>query len=185
MAVKTFTDSTALPASDINTFLANGGLVYVSSTTIGSGVTSVTVSNAFSATYDAYKIMVTGGAGSGTSYLNFRLGTSGGPDSGSVYQESMFYTTLTSTPLAVGQTATNMSYIGAVTTTGIMGMLELANPYLASKTLVYAPVAALGSFVGMDVCIVNTNTQYTHFTVYANAGTLTGGTITVYGYRKA
>jgi hypothetical protein len=29
VAVKTFTDSTALPASDINTFLANSGLVYV------------------------------------------------------------------------------------------------------------------------------------------------------------
>lgn len=52
MAIKTFTTGEVLTASDTNTYLANSGLVFVKSQTIGSAVTSVTVSDAFSATYD-------------------------------------------------------------------------------------------------------------------------------------
>jgi hypothetical protein len=40
MAIKTFTTGEVLTASDTNTYLANSGLVYVKSQTIGSGVTA-------------------------------------------------------------------------------------------------------------------------------------------------
>ena len=71
MAVKTFTSST-LTASDTNTYLANAGLVYVTSVTGGTGVTTITVSNCFSSTYDAYRIVLTGGTASSSESLSRR-----------------------------------------------------------------------------------------------------------------
>jgi hypothetical protein len=58
MAIKTFTTGEVLTASDTNTYLANAGLVYVKSQTIGTGVSSVIVSDCFTTDYDNYKIVV-------------------------------------------------------------------------------------------------------------------------------
>ena len=60
MAVQTFTSGQVLTAADTNTYLANSGLVYVTSGTIGVAVSSVTVSSVFSSTYDSYKIVISG-----------------------------------------------------------------------------------------------------------------------------
>ena len=60
MAVYTFTQGEKVTTNLANTYMTNGGLVWISSTTVGSGVTTVTVSNAFSATYDSYRIVVRG-----------------------------------------------------------------------------------------------------------------------------
>jgi hypothetical protein len=51
------------------------GLVLISTTTIGTTVASVTVSGAFSATYDNYKIIVSGGVGSTNITLRLKLGS--------------------------------------------------------------------------------------------------------------
>ena len=74
MAVKTFTSGEVLTASDTNTYLNNGGLVYVKSQTIGSAVSSINVTSAFDSTYDIYAITVTGGAGSTPAAWTLRLG---------------------------------------------------------------------------------------------------------------
>ena len=58
MAIKTFTTGEVLTAADTNTYLANSGLVLVKSQTIGTGVASVTISDAFSTTYDNYRITI-------------------------------------------------------------------------------------------------------------------------------
>ena len=50
--------------------LGTSGLTLISSTTIGSAVSSVTVSNVFSSTYDNYLITVNGGAASTDMNLN-------------------------------------------------------------------------------------------------------------------
>jgi hypothetical protein len=55
---------------------ADSGLTLVSATTIGTTVSSVTVSSAFSAAYDSYKIVVSGGAGSTSLNLLMQLGAS-------------------------------------------------------------------------------------------------------------
>jgi len=74
MAIKTFTTGEVLTASDTNTYLANSGLVYIKQQTVGNAVASVTVSDAFSSTYDNYKITYTGGASSGGGALKLTLG---------------------------------------------------------------------------------------------------------------
>ena len=50
------------------------GLVLISTTTIGTSVSTVTVSNAFSATYDNYKIILSGGVASGSAAITIILG---------------------------------------------------------------------------------------------------------------
>jgi len=57
MAVKSnFTDGTALPASDINTYLTNGGLVTIASGSATAGTLIIT--SAFSSTYDNYRLVL-------------------------------------------------------------------------------------------------------------------------------
>jgi hypothetical protein len=70
MPLTTYTAGEVLTAASLNdnfTFAAAnppGGLTLISTTTIGTTVSSITVSGAFSATYDNYKIVVSGGTGS-------------------------------------------------------------------------------------------------------------------------
>ena len=61
MAIKNFTTGEVLTAADTNTYLANSGLVYVTSQTVGSAVSTVTVPGAFSTTWNDYRIIYSGG----------------------------------------------------------------------------------------------------------------------------
>lgn len=182
MAVKTFTDNTGLPASDINTYLANSGLVYIKQQTIGTAVSSVTVSSAFSADYDNYVITCHGGASSAQGALGLQLGATV-----TGYYGNMIYSTHGSTAvLAVSDNnAVRFTHIGSANGDFISLNVNLLNPFVASKTVatgvgtVYTTVN--GSYNGW----LNNSTSYTAFSLIPNAGTLTGGIITVYGYRKA
>ena len=68
MPLTTYTAGEVLTAASLNanfSFVASsGGLVLVKTQTIGTTVSSVEVTGAFSSTYDNYKIIVSGGAGS-------------------------------------------------------------------------------------------------------------------------
>ena len=184
MAVKTFTDNTTLPASDINTFLANSGLVYVSSTTIGTAVASVTVSGAFSATYDNYKIVISGGVCSTSTSLSLKLGASA-----TGYYGALNYVTYSVGTISVAavNNAANWPYAGSATTSNINASIDLLTPFLAKTTGLVsfytenATAGSTGSFNGFH----NVATSYTDFTIGTGVGNLTGGTITIYGYRKA
>jgi hypothetical protein len=58
MAIKTFTDAVALPASDINTFLANSGLTYITGGT-QTGTTALNADGVFTSTYTNYRLVMT------------------------------------------------------------------------------------------------------------------------------
>lgn len=81
MAIKTFT-STTLSASDINTYLNNGGLVYITEATVTGAGTSI--NNCFSSTYDNYVLVMDNALGAAvtTIYLKMRVG---GVDSSAAY----------------------------------------------------------------------------------------------------
>jgi hypothetical protein len=188
MAVKTFTTGEVLTAADTNTYLANSGLVYVTSQTIGSAVGSVTVSNCFSSTYDNYKIMIQGGSASSTLTMRFQLGAST-----TTYYDALIYvqTNATTTVKATGSDGTNGYWDNcgiADSTRGMYLFMEIQNPNVATYTTAQCQYAyAFGSdgYVGTNTCVHATATAYTGFTVALSSGTMTGGTITVYGYRKA
>ena len=184
MAIKTFTTGEVLTASDTNTYLANSGLVFVKSQTVGTTVSSVTVSSAFSSTFDNYQIVYTGGTSSATQNIALQMGstTTG-------YYGNIIYA-VPSTPAPTGLGVNNgasWTYAGDGTTTGARLACTLYAPNLAVRTGIavsYVGTSTTFGAFGFFSGNLDNATQYTAFTIAPNTGTLTGGTITVYGYRK-
>ena len=185
MAIKTFTTAEVLTAADTNTYLANSGLVYVTSATVGSAVSSVTVSSAFSSTFDNYEIVYTGGTASATNNLGLQMGST----TTGYYGNIIYAVPSTPAPAGLGvNNGANWTYAGDGTTNGARLACTLYAPNLAVRTGIAVSYmgtgttsGAFGNFNGN----LDNATQYTAFTIVPGSGTLTGGTITVYGYRKA
>ena len=184
MAIKTFTTGEVLTASDTNTYLANSGLVYVKEQTVGSAVASVTVTDAFSATYDNYRIIYTGGNSSTDNDLKLTLGASAtGYYSGFVYvQYSLGTVSATS-----NNNATSWASIGAQATTGNSVDVELFGPNQAIRTGMTSRYFGIRttSVGGSQSGFHNATTQHTAFTITCSSGNITGGIVYVYGFRKA
>ena len=182
MAVKTFTNE-QLTASDTNTYLANAGLVYVTSTTVGTGVSNVTVSNCFTSTYDNYRIIYFGGSCSSDAAISFALGSSTTAYYGGWNRADNAAAT---TNLGANNTG-SWPYAGMASTDGTTLEMDLFGPNLAKFTL--ARMSWLDTRTsnawGNGGGVHRVATAYTSFVITPSAGTLTGGTITVYGYRKA
>ena len=157
------------------------GLTLISATTIGSGVASVTVSSAFSSTYDTYKITINGGVASGATNLKFHLGsTTAG------YYGGMPAQTYNGGygGAAINNQASNL-YAGYGDATTLVMSMDVINPNLAEKTYMASITARLGDAFGMTFCEEGSTTQHTAFTITPASGTLTGGTIRVYGYQNS
>jgi hypothetical protein len=180
MAIKTFTTGEVLTAADTNTYLANSGLVYIKQQTVGSGVGSVTVSSAFSSTYDNYKITYSGGVSSTGANLAMTLGAT----AAGYYSSIVFVTYSTGAVSAVGSSNTaSFTYAGIARTNSSVMNIDVIEPFRTQRTMVSGPFInndASGQFAGF----LDDATSYTAFTLTPGSGTLTGGTITVYGYRK-
>jgi len=165
---------------------ATPGLVLIKSQAVGSNVATVTITNAFSATYRAYRILWTGGTVSGFSWVNFHLGSSVG---------TAYYGNRLAQRIDLGTinaaAALNKTYWEGATvgdTNQYVADITLYDPFATRRThmtSVYFEVNAaspstsiLGVYNGM---LMNT-TSYTDFTFRGNlSNTMTGGTIYVYG----
>ena len=155
------------------------GLELVKTQTIGTGVSSVTVTDAFSAVYDNYLITVSSGVGSTATPLTLQLGATT-----TNYYNSLVLTTWSNTVTSSG-TSTGNSFLrfGFCTTNSLYGNCTVLAPYLASNTFFrsdYINVTNGGAATG---ALFN-STQYSDFTLAPASGTITGGTIRVYGYRN-
>lgn len=159
------------------------GLTLIKTQTIGTAVASVTVSDAFSSTYDNYKIMISGGSASTAARMNLSLGATA-----TGYYYGVTGWTYTNSQAAIGAANQNFfDYIGQYNTDGIVLNLELQNPNLAKNTFIngqYNENKTNGSNFNFSGYLANT-TAYTAFTLGASSGTLTGGTIRVYGYANS
>ena len=160
---------------------AASGLTLVSATTVGTTVASVTVSSAFSATYDNYRIIYTGGVASAENVLQLTLGAT----------TTTYYFSIGYIPYDTGTFATittnngsHWTYAGSGNTTITILDCDIFRPFAASKTIMTGKVANLGNaqFYGG---YLNNSTSYTAFTVTCSTGTITGGTIRVYGYQNS
>ena len=155
------------------------GLWLVKTQTVGTGVSSVTVTGAFSDQFDNYLVTIAGGALSTTGVFTMQLGstTTG-------YKYSLTYTIYGGATLNVSSANyPYIPYVGIGTVDGLAGSCEVLSPNLAKNTYVRAPwsSAVEGGFMGGTI---QNTTQYTAFTLGISAGTMTGGTIRVYGYRN-
>jgi hypothetical protein len=157
------------------------GLELIKTQTIGTAVSSVTVTDAFNSKYDNYKILVSGGAGSAaTNYLTLRL------DSVATgYQSSIVYTSYAGSVLgsAGHSNATSFLYTGESNTTTIGADINLTNVSTPKQTKIFcqfSDAANAGVFTGF----CSSTAAHTSFTFTCSSGTITGGTIRVYGYRN-
>jgi hypothetical protein len=157
-------------------------LTLISTTTIGTTVSSVNVTGAFSATYDNYKIIVSGGVGSTASWIALKLGAT---TTGYYWAQSAH-----TYPNGLGSTgATNQASFarfGYFTTSTINANCDLINPFNAKNTVLayFFNIMATNGEAGSGGGYLNDTTSYTDFTVTPQSGTLTGGTIFVYGFNK-
>lgn len=170
-------------AVDNTLFTALGGnypgLRLIKKQTIGTAVSSVTVTNAFSSTYDNYRIVVNGGTNSaGGSNIGFRLGSDT-----LLYSQGLVYYVWASGVLdkTGANSSTSWPYVGYADTDSIRVGLNVYYPNAAKYTFfdgVYASAANSGTCNGVH----QRSISYTDFTLISGTGTLTGGTIYVYGY---
>jgi hypothetical protein len=184
-AGQVLTVNSGATAPEWKTPSSGSGLTLVKTQTIGSAVSSITVSSAFSSTYDNYLITISGGVVSTNANLNCQLGstTSG-------YYMNGYYMQPTST--TVGGDAlngtTSFKYCASGDTTSIGGHFTLMAPNLAKPTLFVADAwrgssnRTYSNYRGS----LDDTTQYTEFTLIVDSsGTATGGTIRVYGYTNS
>jgi hypothetical protein len=188
MPLTTYTAGEVLTASSLNanlSFAATnpvGGLTLIKTQTIGTTVSSVTVTDAFSATYDAYKIMISGGVGSAANN-NFIM-TLGASSTG--YYWNLIYTSYGSST-ATGFSESNVASwkgFGSIDTTELNLNLELVNPFLAKNSTFQSATARTGA-AGTVNGIHQVATSFTAFTFGPESGTITGGTVRVYGYQNS
>ena len=186
MPLTTYTAGEVLTAASLNSNLtAAGGLQFIKSQTIGSAVSSVTVTGAFSTTYDNYKIIVSGGVASTSNVLNLTLGST---TSGYGRLQALYaYNASTLTVDNDNFTSTFVVVAGG-SVNGLSGSVEVFQPFNATATSLYASLQQMvaGAANGLRTtfgALLN-STSYTAFTLTTSTGTITGGTISVYGYAK-
>ncbi len=176
MSFPVFALGDVLNASDMNAV----GLWLVKSQTIGTAVSSETITGAFSTDYDNYLITVSGGSATTNSTINFRCGTQA-----SGYRLNYLYASYTSSPQAFGSTSENaIFYTGFQNTTGLNALIHVSNPFLTAPTLITADGGSIGNFTGRVQGLEPGNTSFTSFTLLSGSGTMTGATVRVYGYKK-
>jgi len=173
-----FSSGAVLTAAQMNAV----GLWLVKSQAVGTGVSSVTVTGAFTTDYDNYKIIVSGGVGSTNQDLFLQLNGS----TANYYQGQMILayssTTVTGAGLAAGSSWT----VGFGSSNVLNANVELQGPFFAKPTS-FQCARPIQSTTGSSVFVSgyhNVNTSYTGLVISTSAGTMTGGTIKVYGYRN-
>ena len=180
LAIETLGD--AIDATVFGLPTSAAGLTLIKTQTIGTAVTSVNVTSAFSATYDNYKIIISGGAGSANNWITLKLGAT---VTGYYWAISAYtYANGAASVGAGNQALFNRS--GYHTTNTIAANYELINPFNARETVLnylFNQPTTNGEG-GIGAGYIANNTSYTDFTIAPTSGTLTGGTIYVYGYNK-
>ncbi len=172
-----YSSGEVLTAADLN---QSSGLVLVKSQTIGSGVSSVTVTDAFSATFDHYLVTVRYDSASVNAVMSVRL-----DGSTSNYKWSYVRTAWNATVSGNGNgSATEVGFAGGQVTTGASYAIPIHGPFLAEATT-FGPIAWVDSGSGACTVGLHTNaTSYTGFVISPSAGTISGGAIRVYGYNN-
>jgi len=156
-------------------------LEFIKSQTVGTTVSSVTVTNAFSSDYDNYKIIISGIDTTNSFGNQFQMRLANAANHyGSIYADlynggvSQFYRT----------NAQNQFWMGFCSPDNDLNVtFDIINPQKAFRTTwngFYHGSAVMGWLSGY----YSLTTQFTDVTFLVDVGTMTGGTIRVYGYRN-
>lgn len=179
MTFPVFATGDVLNASDMNAV----GMWLVKSQTISNGVSSVTVTNAFSTNYDAYQIVVSGGGAGGDYGLNLRLGST---NTGYYFTGEYRNFANTVNNVIFNNNASEFGAVGIATTNTLQANIFINQPFLTKNTYFSAPYI-YGSTAGGQAHMagfLDNNISYTDFTLFMYASTFSGGTIRIYGLRN-
>lgn len=195
MTYPVFSAGDILTATDMNnvgmwlvntcTVTSTGGTAATASNgviTVGNGNTTLTISDAFSASFENYLIQYSNGGMTNDTAIAMQIGSAA-----SGHYGSYVYGSYASTAVAAANdnNAAAFSYIGGGDPfTGAGANVTLLNPFLTKQTYVHAGPVAYTTNVGTYVGRLATATSYTSFRFFPVAGSFTGGTIRVYGYNK-
>ena len=178
MTFPNFTTGEVLNASDMNAV----GLWLVKTQTIGTGVSSVTVTGAFSADYDNYEIVFSGGSKSSNGTMNLQFGATN-----TGYYNSWYGRDYVNNPVQNAASNASTTSVGVEgTNNGMDATWFVASPFLTGRTTYRGVTNSIqvGGYSYNFGGFVDNATSYTAFTLFVQAGTMTGGTIRIYGYRN-
>jgi hypothetical protein len=176
MPVPDFSPGEVLTAAAMDSI----GLWLVKTQTVGTGVSSVPVTGAFSADYDNYLVTYNGATTATGQCLQIQLGatTSG------YFGNLIFANFAGGAPSSTGD---NNAAAWSHCTGGVNGFTNLQatimRPFASATTTISSPYQD-GANAGHKSGWINNSTSYTGFTLLTfSPATITGGTIRVYGYR--
>jgi len=147
---------------------------------VGTGNTTITVSNAFSALYDNYVVTYSGGVAAGGGNISLRLGAT----NTGYYAHLIYAQYASTTPLALvpDNNATLFTRVGTINTTFAHLNVTITTPFLTTRTFVSSqwigPIQS-GNYQGF----LDNALSYSAFDITFGGGAVTGGKIRVFGYK--
>ncbi len=165
-----------------------GGTLDGATVNIGSGVSSVTVTGAFSSTFDNYKISVSGitmSASTGSS-MHLRM-SSGGTTAVTNYQYGLARIDIAAGTIGADSGYnSNVMFVGKGVGDKFGTVFDVLMPYVSTHTIFPSiggvEISTGYSYIGTGQH--QTTASYDGFSLLPSTGTLTGGTIRVYGYNN-
>jgi len=175
MTYPVFASGDVLNAADMN----GVGLWLVKSQAVGSGVSSVAITNCFNSDYRNYHVTFEGAIQSGSNLaLQLQFANT------SNHFASMRYDPWSGTAGTLPTSAQNFAYFGLSSTLGSFSLsFDVLGPNLAEITK-YSGMFVGNDYFGQGGGIYGLNTQLTGFTIIFPGYTNTGGVVKVYGYRN-
>ena len=178
--------------TSLNTALGTkkAGLVLLNTTSF-SGVSSQSVNDVFSATYENYRIVITADSSLASTDAQFRLRVSGSDntsanyvyDRGQATQSAAFFGVTSGT----GAAATLWNWGAHSGLYSSVGTIDLFRPFASDNTGGFAHsyyVDALSNHAAVFSGFLSTvTTSYTGFTIFPGSGTFSG-TVRTYGYNQ-
>ena len=186
MALTTFVSGQVLTAQQLNdSYAAVGGLRLIKTVTVGTAVTTVNVTSCFDTTYANYRVSWSGiTASDDGASMQFKMLVSTTANTNGMYGNTYYVVNGTTAALTAATAVSN----GAAGECGSLsnayvnaGWVDVMQPNIASATYTNF-LGADDNYLRFGAYTVRNTTQYDGIQLLPVSGTLTGGTIRIYGY---
>ena len=163
--------------------VAQQGLVLIKTQAIGSAVSSVTVSDAFSADYDNYKMIISIN-NSSVSYGELRLELGGITFNYYSGGYDIYWLPFSSMPQFFHEGPEDSFKIGFQDSGATVCTVEFQNPFSPTSRTSISALQSPQTWALSMMGFVDSIASATSVTISPDSGTISGGTIRVYGYRN-
>ena len=181
MGYPSFTAGDILAASDMNAV----GWWLIKTQTVGTAVTGQDVTSCFSSNYSNYRVMWSGISASADTYMGARLLVGTTLNAANV-QGNTFYVGTGAAGALTNANVVNGSIIEIGNLTNDShnaGGVEVQQPQAAQYSYLQS-FASDNNYFRLCSYVMTNTTQYDGIRLLPGSGTITGGTIRVYGYRN-